>query len=137
GGRRELHLLTRARSPPGRGTMRAMSRRGGRRLASIRLTIGLTTGLLAPPAGALAAPVAQAEDLTPGLRIEEAVTYTVDLPAAVVHVTHVVTLTNETPDEVSGGWITEFFFPEYAVAVPPSATNLAASRDGYGRLGVR
>lgn len=117
--------------------MRAMSRRGGRRLASIGLTIGLTIGLLAPPAGALAAPVAQAEDLTPGLRIEEAVTYTVDLSAAVVHVTHVVTLTNETPDEVSGGWITEFFFPEYAVAVPPSATNLAARRDGHGRLGVR
>lgn len=89
----------------------------------------------APPAAA--GPLPTAEDFTPGLRVEETVTYRPDLTASVIHVAHAITLTNESPDEVTSTYIREFYFPEYAVPVLAGATNIAARRDGHGRLGVR
>ena len=126
---------------------RGQGHRRAARTAAVALAVALVGPLAAGPAAATADPVRAAavaqravptaEDYSPGLRAAEAVTYTVDLAASVVHVEHVITLTNEQPDEVTSTYIREFYFPDYSVPVLAGATGLTARRDGHGRLGVQ
>lgn len=119
-----------------------IGRAGG--VVAVALTLALPTAAAAGPeaAGSTAGPLAQgvlrtAEDSSPGLRVEETVTYAPDLAASVIHVTHVVTLTNQVPDEVTSTYVREFYFPEFTVAILRHATGVAARRDGHGSLRVR
>jgi hypothetical protein len=77
-----------------------------------------------------------ATDHSKGLRVEGSTTYTIDLDAPAVHVTHTATLTNTTPNKVSGGYVTEYYFTGYTVSVVEGATNLKARRVGGGSLSV-
>jgi hypothetical protein len=76
-------------------------------------------------------PLRSAEDLTEGLRVESSVTYTVDLPASVVHVEYVGTLTHQMPDT------SRYFytFEEHVVPALAGATGVAVSRDDGAPLG--
>lgn len=76
------------------------------------------------------------EDFTPGLRVESSTTFTVDLPASLVRVEHVATLTNQSPDRVTSTYIEQHYFPEYAAPVLVGATNLVAQRIDGAPLGV-
>ena len=72
--------------------------------------------------------LAEPEDFTPGLRVETSTTFTVDLPASMVRVEHVATLTNQSPDRVTSTYVEQHYFPEYAAPVLVGATNLVAQR---------
>ena len=122
------------------GRVRAFAS-GTRALVGLMVAAGLA---LAPPAAASPAPVdalvhralPAATDYTDGLRVEAGTTFTVDLDAPAVHVSHVATLTNTTPNRVSGGYVTEYYFATYAVPVVPGATNLRATRSDGRVLSV-
>ena len=90
---------------------------------------GRVLTLLALVAGTVhAAAPAHADE---GLRFESHKTFVVDVPAAAVHVTHDITLRNETPDEVVAGGVRQFFYPEIRLPVLAEATDfLAVSGDG-------
>lgn len=96
---------------------------------------GRALTLLALVAGTLHAGAAPA-GADQGLRFESHKTYVVDVPAAAVHVTHDVTLRNETPDEVVPGGVRQFFYPEIRLPVLAEATNVAAA-SGDRTLPVR
>ncbi|HEY0187551.1 MAG TPA: hypothetical protein VGC67_08685 [Cellulomonas sp.] len=93
-----------------------------------------TTSVLATRTGSAAGSVtvpavglpATADDLTPGLTVDSAVTYTVDLPGSIVHVDGTVTLTNVTPSTAT----TYYSFPQYQLGVLPGATAITVTRDG-------
>lgn len=120
------------------GRVRAFTR-GTRAL--VGLTVAGALVALAPSAAASPVPAHDlahralpvVTDDTEGLRVEAGSTFTVDLGAPAVHVSHVATLTNTTPNRVSGGYVTEYYFTAYAVPVVPGATNLQATRSD-GRL---
>ena len=122
------------------GRVRAFAS-GTRALVGLTVAAGLA---LAPPAAASPAPVdalvnralPAATDYTEGLRVEAGTTFTVDLDAPAVHVSHVATLTNTTPNRVSGGYVTEYYFATYAVPVVPGATNVRATRSDGRVLSV-
>ena len=71
-----------------------------------------------------------------GLRYEAHVVYDLDVAARAVHVALDVTVTNETPDVVSGGVISERYYPVAVVAVLAEATNFVAIKDDGRELGV-
>ena len=63
-------------------------------------------------------------------------TYTVDLAGSVVRVHHAVTLTNQTPDRVSGAYVEQYYFHAFSIPILGQGTGVVAQRgDGRG-LGV-
>ena len=72
-----------------------------------------------------------------GLRVESTTTYSLDLAATVVRVRYEVTLTNQAPDVVRGGFINQRFFPEYGLGVVAEATNITATKSDGTSLSVR
>ena len=94
----------------------------------------LLTGMVAGPLAAT--PAVAAVDHSEGLRVETSTTYTVDLASALIHVDQTITLTNEVPDRVTGAYLEQYYFPEYATLVLPGATNVVAFWDGGRGLPV-
>ncbi len=109
---------------------------GRRRIAALALGVVLVLGLVGPVPAAGAAPAHAQEDPTQGLRVESRTTYTVDLAGSVVRVHHDVTLTNQTPDRVSGAYVEQYYFHAFSIPILGQGTGVVAQRgDGRG-LGV-
>ena len=82
---------------------------------------------VAPFLGSLSAPVVRAAD---GLVVTTAARYVVVPDRSVVRVTVDATIRNDTPDKVSGGVVTRYWYDGVNLGVQPEATHLAASQDG-------
>ncbi|QGG96091.1 gluzincin family metallopeptidase [Actinomarinicola tropica] len=117
-----------------------MTERGGRaagRSGRSALVVALAVLLVAlSGGGAAAAPVRTQEDTTPGLRVESTTVYTVDLAGSVIRVTHDITLTNQTPDRVTGSTIEQYYFHAYATPVLSRSNGVTATGAGGRALGV-
>ena len=81
-------------------------------------------------------PLAPARQEDDGLRAESHSRFVVDPAEAAIHVTVDVTVTNEIPNQTSGGVIREFFFPTMHVVTLAEAVNHAAVRDDGAALDV-
>lgn len=97
----------------------------------------LVDPITAAPAAPTAAAALPAVVGGAGLRVESTTTYTLDLAATTVRVRYEVTLTNQSPDVVSGGFIRQRFFPEYGIGVLAEATNIVATKSDGTPLSVR
>jgi hypothetical protein len=106
-------------------------------LAAGSLTTGPAAVASAPVAVPMAVPVAASAGGGSGLRIESTTTYTVDLAVPVVRVRYDVTLTNQAPDVVSGGFINQRYFPELLMGVVAEASNIVATKADGTPLSVR
>ncbi len=82
---------------------------------------------VAPFLGPFAAPPVRAAD---GLVVTTAARYVVVPERSVVQVTVDATIRNMTPDQVSGGLVTRYWYDGVNLGVQPEATHLAASQDG-------
>lgn len=80
-----------------------------------------------PLLAGLGAPVARA---AVGLSISTDARYVVVPDRAVVVVAVDITVRNDTPDRVSGGAVTRYFYDGVNLGVQPEATQLAATQDG-------
>ncbi|MGK2950509.1 MAG: hypothetical protein ACSLFP_18195 [Acidimicrobiales bacterium] len=126
-----------------------MARGLGTRAVSVRslALVVVTAALLLSTTSAPAAPAAPAPRTVAvpqralaggdGLQVESTTTYTLDLAATTVRVRYDVTLTNQSPDVVSGGFIRQRFFPEYGLGVLAEATNIVATKSDGTSLAVR
>ena len=82
---------------------------------------------VAPFLGPFVAPSVRAAD---GLVVATAARYVVVPERSVVQVTVDATIQNMTPDQVSGGLVTRYWYDGVNLGVQPEATHLAASQDG-------
>ena len=71
-----------------------------------------------------------------GMRLETASAYRVDPAAGVVRVTVDVTVTNETPDEVTSTYVSQAYFPRLGILTLAEAGNFVATKDDGTPLGV-
>ena len=122
----------------------------------VGLPLGILLALLVallPPAAAPVAPFLAAIDApvaraAAGLVVSTDATYVVVPDRAVVRVTVDISVRNDTPDQISGGSVTRYFYDGVNIGVQPDATNLvavqggtavsvsAARRNGYQLVGV-
>jgi hypothetical protein len=113
-------------------------RRAGRCVAGISATALAVLPVTVTPSGA--APTARAaatakvalasEAADEGFRLETRTTYAFDAVSEVVHVAFDATITNQRPDQVSGGYVTQYFLPEYHLPVLAEAVNVTATEGG-------
>lgn len=124
------------------GTAR-MGERVRVRRAGQRQVRGALAGLLTLVSLGAAAPAASAPPAAPvavvspasttgqeGLRTSTRTTYRLDPANGVVEVAVQITLTNDQPDIVEGGYISRFYLDRFGVPVLGEADGFSASRDG-------
>lgn len=146
---RALVRDARSQAATTKGVLVGLGRGSGARAAGVRslaLVVAATALLIstapvpAAPAAPATRPVAMAQRAVAGgdgLRVESTTTYTLDVAATTVRVRYEVTLTNQSPDVVSGGFIRQRFFPEYGIGVLAEATNIVAAKADGTPLAVR
>ena len=116
----------------GRRARRALAGLAASALAAMSMTVAPSDAAPRLPTRRVA--VASAADA--GFKIVTRTTYAFDPVSEVVHVAFDATMTNQRPDQVSGGYVTEYFLPEYGLPVLAEATNLQAT-EGGGALPIR
>ena len=98
--------------------------RAGARGAGHRCFVGRTLGAAAATT-VVRVPGAPHGD---GLRIQSSTTFRIDRAASAVHVESTTTLTNESPNTVSGGFLQQIYFPDFGFPVLAGATAMSASK---------
>jgi hypothetical protein len=119
----------------------------GRRLAGGAVVVGVVLGLTPGAPATSAAPHLPTRQVAhsvgvlgaadeDGMRLETSSTYHVEPAAGVVRATIDVTVTNETPDEVTSTYISQAYFPRLGILTLAEAGNFVATKDDGTPLGV-
>ena len=105
----------------------------GRRVVSAGVAsglVGMSVIGVAAPAQATVPDVVRSASFGDGFKVETRTTYRLDPAAGVVHVAFDATLTNQRSSSVSGGYVTQYYLPDYGVPVVAEAVSLKATEGG-------